>query len=147
VAYITNSDIEKRLGHAAYVQFTDDFGSGSADDAVVDEARAGAEGEVDSYLARRYAVPIDLATNPELGPLLVSTTLDLAEYRLRLRRPPVAAESRAAHDAAVAWLQMVARGEIDLPVRAALPASPSQEYLGRSCGSNRILTDEELSQM
>ena len=38
MAYVTNSDIEERLGTAAYVQLTDDAGTGSADTDKVDEA-------------------------------------------------------------------------------------------------------------
>ena len=48
MSYITNSDIELRLGTSRYIQLTDDTGSGSADTNIVDEARQGAEGEVDS---------------------------------------------------------------------------------------------------
>ena len=61
MSYLANSDIEKRLGAAAYVQLTDDEGTGSANQDRVDEARLGAEGEANSYLARRYAVPVDLS--------------------------------------------------------------------------------------
>ena len=43
MAYISNTDIPTRLGSAVYVQLTDDAGTGSANTAVVDEARAGAE--------------------------------------------------------------------------------------------------------
>jgi len=52
MGYVTNADIENRLGSAAYVQLTDDEGTGSANEDRVDEARLGAEGEADSYLAR-----------------------------------------------------------------------------------------------
>ena len=68
MAYVTNEDIEQRLGSNAYVQLTDDDGDSVADVAVVDEARLGGEGEVDSYLARRFQVPIDLTTNPATAP-------------------------------------------------------------------------------
>jgi phage gp36-like protein len=86
--YITNTDIERRLGSAAYVQLTDDDGDGSADVGVVDEARLAAEGAVNSFLAKRYSVPVNLVAHSELADLLASVTLDLAEYRLRARRPP-----------------------------------------------------------
>ncbi len=85
--YVTNADIEERLGTLAYVQLTDDTGSGAADLDKVNEARLGAEGEVDSYLAARYAVPVDLVAHPELSAVLRTFVLDLVEYRLRNRRP------------------------------------------------------------
>jgi phage gp36-like protein len=52
MAYITSADVEQRMGHLAYVQLTDDAGTGSANEAIVAEARSGAEGEVNSYLGR-----------------------------------------------------------------------------------------------
>ena len=46
------------------------WGGGSADLQVVAEAREGAEGEVNSYLARRFRVPIDIALHSELASIL-----------------------------------------------------------------------------
>ena len=71
MSYITNTDIQTRLGTTLYVQLADDTGSGSADPNIVNEARLGAEGEANSYLARRYAVPVNLTAHPELTELLV----------------------------------------------------------------------------
>ena len=101
MGYITNADIEERLGTAAYVQLADDDGNGVADVGVVDEARLGAEGEANSYLGRRYSVPVSLTTHPDLADVLASFTLDLAEYRLRLRRPPVPDDARRRRDQAI----------------------------------------------
>lgn len=144
MSYITNADLETRLGSAAYVQLTDDTGSGSANEAVVDEARAAAEGELNGYLARRYAVPIDLTAHPELSGILRGLALDLAEYRLRLRRPPVPAEAAARREIAVAWLQAVADAGLDLP--ALTPPAPSslRTPRGQSAGAGRIMTREEF---
>ncbi|MCH8242383.1 MAG: DUF1320 family protein, partial [Planctomycetes bacterium] len=89
MAYISNADIEERVGAQTYVQLADDDGDAVADVGVVNEARLGAEGEVNSYLARRYRLPIDLAAHPELADLLATITLDLVEFRLHSRRPPV----------------------------------------------------------
>ena len=70
MGYITDSDIQTRVGPAAYVQLTDDTGGGVANETVVDEARAGAEGEVNAYLARRYAVPLQVAAPGRLVEVL-----------------------------------------------------------------------------
>lgn len=144
MAYIYNSDIATRVGAAAYIQLTDDFGSGAANESVVDEARQGAEGEVNSYLARRFAVPIDLSRNPELRGVLASITLDLAEHRLRLRRPPVPSEAVDRRTAALAWLKGVSYGSIELPAATDLPASPVGEFRGRATGSERTRTHDEM---
>ncbi|HUU84626.1 MAG TPA: DUF1320 domain-containing protein [Phycisphaerae bacterium] len=145
MGYISNSDIETRLGSAVYVQLTDDQGTGSANTAVVDEARAGAEGEVDAYLARRYAVPIDLTRHPELAGVLASITLDLVEYRLRLRRPPVSDEAASRRSQAVAWLDKVASARIDLPAASDPAPSATGGFKGQATGSERVLNREELA--
>lgn len=145
MAYITNADIQERLGNAAYVQLTDDDGNGSADVGVVDEARLGAEGELNSYLARRYVVPIDLTVHAELADVLATFTLDLAEYRLRSRRPPVGTDAVNNHARAIAWLKSVANGAIDLPSIATIATSTLRGTTGVAKGRPRRLTDDEMA--
>ena len=145
MGYITNADIEERVGSVAYVQLADDDGNGVADVGVVDEARLGAEGEVNSFLGRRYVVPISLATHPDLADVLASFTLDLAEYRLRLRRPPVPDDLRRRRDQAVEWLTRVAEGRIELPSAVGVAASTARGTIAATTGENRVLTHDELS--
>ena len=145
MAYVTNADIEKRLGSQAYVQLTDDDGDGVADLGVVDEARLGAEGEVNSYLARRYSVPVDLSAHPELADLLTSITLDLLEYRLRLRRPPVPQDVASKNADTVDWLKHVAAGRIDMPSAATVAANAARGIIAATTGAQRVLSREELS--
>ena len=145
MAYITNTDIDLRLGHAAYVQLADDDGNGAADTAVVDEARRAAEGEVDSYLALRYATPIDLEVHPELADLLKSVSLDLAEYRLRLRRPPVSEDARRRRDQTVDWLQRIAEGTVALPSLSAPATIAARGTVARAVGAERVLSRDELN--
>lgn len=145
MAYITNADIEERLGSATYVQLTDDDGDGQADAGVVDEARLGAEGEVNSYLARRFQVPIDLATHADLADVLASFTLDLAECRLRARRPPVPRDVLDKRAQAIDWLSRVAEGSADLPSAAPIAANTTRGIIGATAGEERVLSREELS--
>ena len=145
MSYITNSDIEQRLGSHVYVQLTDDDGDGVADAGVVDEARLGADGEVDSYLARRYQVPIDVVTYPELAHVLASVTLDVVEHRLRQRRPPLPESTVRKREEAIGWLKRIADGEIELPSAGALPPNPARGTVAATSGSERILSREELS--
>lgn len=144
MSYITNADIEERVGSVAYVQLADDDGNGVADVGVVDEARLGAEGEVNSYIGRRYAVPINLTTHPDLADVLASFTLDLAEYRLRLRRPPVPEDARRRRDQAIEWLTRVADGRIELPSAVGVTASSARGRIAATTGEKRLLTREEL---
>jgi len=135
--------IELRVGSAAYVQLADDDGDGVADVAVVDEIRAAAESEVNSYLAARYAAPVDLSAFPELAALLVSVTLDLAEYRLRGRRPPVAVESLRRRAEAVDWLTNVALGVLTLPA-SGVPTTTARGIVAAAVGNDRSLSRIEL---
>lgn len=144
MAYITNNDIQLRVGAAAYVQLADDDGDGTADAAVVDEVRLGAEGEVNGYLARRFRTPIDVAVHTELADLLKSVTLDVAEYRLRLRRPPVPADALHRYDQTVRWLRDVAEGRIDLPAISELPENTARGPAADHSGEARLLTRDEL---
>ena len=145
MAYISNADIEERLGTQTYVQLTDDDGDAVADVGVVDEARLGAEGEVNSYLARRYRVPIDLAVNPELADLLATITLDLVEFRLHTRRPPVSDAVLQKQRHAVQWLQRIVDGTIDLPSLSELPAGGLRGLQAGWTSADRTLSREELS--
>jgi phage gp36-like protein len=147
MAYITNADIEQRMGHLVYVQLTDDAGSGSANEAVVTEARLGAEGEMDSFLGRRCAVPVDLTKYPELAGVLKSAALDLAEYRLHARRSAAPAEAKAKHDAALRWLQRIAAGEALLPTIGEPALNPAAEFAGRAVGAERVLTRSEMKEL
>ena len=145
MAYITNADIEERLGADAYVQLTDDDGNGAADESVVDEARLGAEGEVDSYLAKRYEVPVDVAAHPALAPILATITLDLVEYRLRSRRPPAPEESEQAAERARAWLARVAEDSVELSGADRLESSNVPGPISGTMGETRILSHDELA--
>ncbi|MFH0981580.1 MAG: DUF1320 domain-containing protein [Planctomycetota bacterium] len=145
MAYVTNTDVETRLGTERYVQLTDDVGSGTANPAVVDEARQGAEREADSYLARRYAVPIDLSANGELAALLATVVLDLIEHRLHGRRPPVPADVVRKRDAAVKWLERAASGAVELPSVAPVPVNPATGFRAATTGDARVLSRKELS--
>jgi len=145
VSYITNTDIEKRLGSAAYVQLTDDDGDGVADAGVVEEARLGAEGEVDSYLAVRYAVPVDVFAHAELAGLLAATALDLVEYRLRCRRPPAPADIIRKRCEAIDWLERVAAGRIDLPAVSPIDVNVTRGPVASTTGAQRVLSRDELS--
>lgn len=145
MSYIVNADIEIRVGSAAYVQLSDDDGDGQADTAVIDEIRLAAESQVNSYLARRYAVPIDLVLHTDLADLLKSITLDLAEYRLWCRRPPVSRDGVEKHAHAVAWLTGVASGSIALPSAKEVASNTTRGSLATTTGEERLLSRDELS--
>lgn len=143
MSYATNGDIEERLGTTVYIELTDDTGSGVADEDKVTEARTAAEAEIDSYLARRYLVPIAVSGQPALAAMLKRLTLDLAEYRLRARRLPVPEDTHLLRDAAVQWLTRAAKGEVMLPSLTELPLNPACGAAGTVVGRPRVLEGDE----
>lgn len=144
MGYVTDQDVELRLGTATLVQLTDDESSGSPNWQRVAEARSGAEGEVNGYLARRVGVPVDVEARPELAGLLRSITLDLVEYRLRGRRPPVPADCVRRRAEAVQWLERVASGSAALPSTGEMDAGPSSGVVGAVTGPARVMTRDAL---
>jgi phage gp36-like protein len=114
MSYIVNQDIVDRVGVDRAVQLSSDSGT-AVNTNVLDEVRLSSEGEVNGYLAKRYAVPVDLTAHPDLDATLSGFTLDIAVYRLMLRRPPVPEDIRRAYDNAVKWLVAVSKGEVILP--------------------------------
>ncbi|MEK6674833.1 MAG: phage protein Gp36 family protein [Planctomycetota bacterium] len=145
MAYITNTDIDKRLGTATYLQLSDDNNDGVADAAVVDEARLGAEGEVDSYFARRFQTPIAVSQEPQLAALIKSIVLDLVEVRLRSRRPPVSTNALQQAERARDWLRRVASGAIELPLIGEVATQASRGPIADVVGSAKVLSRDELA--
>jgi len=144
MSYVTNDDIETRLGTSTYIQLADDDGDNVADAPVVDEARLGAEGEVNGNLARRYAVPIDLTAHPELTDLLKTITLDLIEFRLRARRPPVPEDAARTCKRARAFLTALAAGTIHLPGATPIAGNTTAGPIATALGEGRRLSLDEL---
>jgi len=147
MSYITNSDIEKRIGTADYIALTDDVGTGSADITLVDEARLGAEGEANSYLANRYAVPVDLAQEPEAAAALKTFVLDLAAYRLHSRKPPVPDDFARRRNEAVRWFERIANGLAHLPTALMPPENTALGTLGQADGPPRKMSRETLEDL
>ena len=145
MSYISDVDIERRLGTAAFVQLTDDAGTGTADLDVVAEAREGAIGEVNSYLARRFRVPIDVGLHVELASVLATVTLDVAAHRLHSRRPPIPPEVAAQYASAVSWLAKVAAGDVKLPAESVLAGADALGVTAKVIGNAAVMSHDELA--
>lgn len=144
MSYVTNADIQAWLGTQTYIELTDDTGSGTADAAKADEARLGAEGEANSYLATRYGVPVDVSSEQEVEAVLKSFILDLASYRLHSRRPPVPADIVRRREEAVTWFSRVASGVVQLPAALVVRENTALGIVGRTDGPGRLMTRESL---
>ncbi len=109
--YATLDDMTAAFGEDELLALTDRDNTGEMGTTLAGEALARASSEADSYLARRYAVPIAAP----VPPVLVAAVCDIARYRLTggpaSETDPILERYRQA----VKWLERVADGKADLP--------------------------------
>lgn len=115
--YVILSDIKTRISVDTLVYLVDDEHEGQitlAGDERILAAIREAVSEVDSYLGQRYGLPV-----PSVPEILRTRALDIAEYRVFLRRgirPNTADESvRFKYKDALAWLKDVSVGKASIP--------------------------------
>jgi len=114
--YTTKAEMIDRYGEAELLRLTDRDGAAEAIvDTVLDRAIADAQGVVDGYLAKRYALP--LATTPEI---LKPTASAIALYFLWPHAPE---EVRNRYRDAIRQLEAIAAGTVQLDVAGAAPAA------------------------
>jgi phage gp36-like protein len=109
MAYATPSDLIQRFGAAEIESLSTRVGGGSADPAVIADALADAEATINSYVGRRYRLPLG-----EVSARLTRVACDLARRYLYSVRPTdevIAAEKRA-----LDWLRDVSSGAAVLDV-------------------------------
>lgn len=145
MSYATNSDVEQRMGPASYVQLTDDAGEGAADEVKVTAAREAAEAEINSYVGVRYGVPVDVSGEAEVAAILRSVTVDLVEFRLHSRRPPVPADVAARGASALEWLDRIASGRAVLPSVSELQGNPALGPSTAASASTRVWGRDEAA--
>lgn len=149
--YATNADLKARFESNAAVAFLTDTGStGTPNESVLTEVIANAEGMVDSYAAKRYAVPIS-TSDAVLAGMLKSATLDIATYKLLKRGDLVPQVKRDDYAATLEWLKDVAAGRAVMP-SAATPAStasdgptPSEGTAATGTESDRVFSKASMS--
>lgn len=147
MAYIKSEDLQARLGEAVYARLTDRRGGAEADDTVGAAIASAACAELDGYLARRFATPIDLSARPELAPVIIARVTDLAEFIAWSTSPftrDVPPRVVALRAAAVKWFEQVVRGELDLPAGVPPDSRSAADDAPRVSGTPRTLTAEEL---
>lgn len=115
MAYAAQSDLSPtRITNAELVQLTDDTNSGQVNTQTVTNVLNGASALIDSYCGQRYTLPLQ----PTLQ--LTELCLDIAEYKLYLRRKRMKADVRQAYEDALAFLKDVSTGKarLDQPATA-----------------------------
>ena len=112
--YATLSDLNEAFGEAEMIRLTVADGelTGPADAAKVDRALTDATDLIDSYLRRRYAVPLAAPVPPAIRRACgVLARFDLAHGD---QREPTE-QMRLARKDTIAWLEALADGKAELP--------------------------------
>ena len=119
MSYATADQVEERYGADLLLLLRDRDGDGVADAAVLDRALADAAGEIDTYLAAKYDLP--LAETPAV---LTRLAVDITVYRLSSEADLLTDERRRRYEDALKLLVRIARGEASLGLRS--PGAPSR---------------------
>lgn len=147
MAYVTTTQLSARLGSAMYARLTDRVNGATADSAVAQQIIDEAAAEADSYLAVRYATPVDLSARPELADMFEARVLDLAEYAAWKASPFVSdlpQRVQRIYAAAISWFTAVAAGQVDLPAAAAPSSRTATDDSPRYAADERRFTHDEL---
>jgi phage gp36-like protein len=141
---ITLDDLKNALPQDVLLYLVDEEGAGTLSpdgEARAQAALREAWGEVESYLAQRYALPL-----PTLPEVLRAKAVDIAVYRLMMRRgirpgsPDEAVVER--YRAAVSFLRDVATGKASLPLPPT--SQPAQPKGGAKIRGERTFSRKSL---
>jgi len=140
MSYSTASDIQDRIGIDRLVELADQDGDGVPDSALVVQAIADADAEIDSYLTGRYSTPVASAT-PLLKRLSVSIAIFLLSSRPGLR--PTEDDKRR-YDADRQLLTRLRDGQISLPGVSERTGTDDKTNLGVTDGAERVFGRDNL---
>ncbi|WP_151720214.1 gp436 family protein [Gemmobacter serpentinus] len=145
--YASQSDIVTLYGANALV-VADHDRDGVPDTEAVTRALDLASAEIDTYIGRRYNLPLPVASTPHLMQLCV----DIALYRLALSQDVASTEHRTRYEDAITTLVRIADGRAALVLPAQPPAEgeegPSPEVSGPqpivAGGPPRLFSREQM---
>lgn len=115
MAYATQADITELYGANALV-VADRNRDGIIDTIAVTRALDMASGEMDTYIGRRYTLPLPVTPSH-----LVQLCVDIALYRLALSQDVATSEHRTRYEDALSVLTKIANGIIALVLPATDP--------------------------
>lgn len=109
MAYATAADMINRFPEQRLVELTDDDAA-AVDVDRVSQALADASAEIDTYLARRYTLPLDRP-----APVLIPAACDIAYWRLMSFQPQATTEDAARrYKGAIALVTAIGAGDAEL---------------------------------
>lgn len=139
MAYCTQDDLLKLVPELELAQITAESGD-APDAAVVSEAIAKAEAEIDSYLAVRYQLP--LAAVPAR---VKSLAVDLSLYHLYSRRSVAPEVRRQRYEDAVAFLKLVGAGKAEIVGAAGMELPGDVQDVTEITSAARVFDRDKMS--
>ncbi|PTW61426.1 phage gp36-like protein [Breoghania corrubedonensis] len=141
MTYATQQDLIDRFGADELIQLTDRLSVPPAaiDADVVARALSDADALIDSYLRKRYALPLDPAP-----PVLVKIASDLARYNLYDDGADKDGPVVRAQGSALAWLRDVSKGLIELDDGTGDAPAASGGGQVRASYPDRVFTRDSL---
>lgn len=142
MAYCTQTDVTNRWSATKW--WSDADADGSIDSTIVTAAIATADGEIDSWAAQQYAVPLSLG-NATTARMIAAKSSFLAGYVLAGRVNDRDARDVMADEykSVMAWLKQLAAGDIKLDGET---ATATDAVSGRPvfAGDSAIFTRDEM---
>jgi phage gp36-like protein len=139
MAYSVLEDLVKMIPEEELAQLTTESGD-DPDPAIVAEAISQADAEIDSYLGKRYQVPLS-----PVPPRVKALSVDLAIYHLYSRRSVAPPVRRQNYEAAVAFLKQVAAGQAVVEVSGGEPPGVNRD-LGELTSATRVFRRDTLGE-
>lgn len=134
-AYCTQSDLETRFGAEEILELTDRDADDVMDAGVLDVVIADASATIDSYIAKRYDLPL-----PQVPPVLTKVACDIARYNLHGDLPTDTVSDN--YKQAINFLRDISSGKAVLDVQGNEPTSAPNDILVDA--SPRVFTHDTL---
>ncbi|MBA7667256.1 hypothetical protein ES703_75341 [subsurface metagenome] len=139
--YCTKDDLLKKISENQLVELTDDEGIGSIIDAVITKNISEADGEIDSYCKKRYALPF----NP-VPEMVNKLSVDITIYNLYSRRQDLTNEVvTKRYDDAIKFLKDIRKGLAD--IEADPPPAVDSGQVGKYSANERIFTRDKMNDL
>lgn len=135
--YATIANLEERLHRELLEQATGTTEGSAEYTAALTEALTRAGAEIDSYVAARFAVPLQPSERIE------ELTCDIAAYKLERKNNVVRESERQAYEDAIAFLKLVAAGRATLDQPAGEEAQSGEADVLET-DQTRIFSDTNL---
>lgn len=140
MTYAIQADMVTALGEDELIQLTDraDPPVGAVDADVLTRALEAADGEINSYLATRYTLPLVIASGDTI---LRDCAVDIARYRLHDRGVPDRVKDD--YKDRIAWLRDVAAGKASLGINTD-DLAPASAGLPEMTSGGRVFARETI---